>query len=143
MNFRKLFDTYAVPAICLVGALIFLTLGILKLVKINTFPTTAAVITRSELVPSADPESADTYDVFVKYTVQGTTYESRLDDYKNSYREGKQISVYYNPDKPQEVLSPSALGPVISIGLGALLLFVGGGTTLRLIREKAARKAED
>ncbi len=139
MNFRKWFDTYCIPLVCLLGAVLFLTLGVMKLVRIHTFPTTTAVITRMEWVTSADPDSADTCDVYVKYTVRGTTYESRLDDYKSSYREGDTLTVYYNPEKPQEVLSPSLVGPVIGIGLGALLLFVGGGMTLRLVR---TRKAE-
>ena len=98
---------------------------------------------RSATLPSADPESADTYDVYVKYTVQGTTYESQLDDYKNSYREGKELTVYYNPEKPGEVLSPGVVGPIVSIALGAVALFVGGGAVLRPVREKAAKKAED
>ena len=139
MNFRKWFNTYGIPVVCLLGAVLFCTLGIMKLVKINTFPTTTAVITRMEWVSSADPDSTDTCDVYVKYAVQGKTYESRLDDYKNSYREGKELTVYYNPDKPTEVLSPSVVGPVISIGMSVVLLLVGGGMVLRLVR---ARKIE-
>ena len=143
MTMRQKFETYGVPVLILVAAVFFITMGVMKIVKVNTFPKTTAVITRIEYQPSADPESADTYDVYVKYTVQGTTYESKLDDYKNSYREGKELTVYYNPEKPGEVLSPGVVGPIVSIALGAVALFVGGGAVLRLLREKAAKKAED
>ena len=100
MSMKQKFETYGVPAIALIGAVIFLVLGVMKLVKVNTFPTTTAVITRIECIPSADPDSADTYNVYVKYTVQGTIYESQLDDYKTSYREGKEVTVHFNPEKP-------------------------------------------
>ncbi len=143
MSMKQKFETYGIPVILVIAAIFFIVSGIMKTVKVNTFPKTTAVITRVEYQPSADPESADTYDVYVKYTVQGTTYESVLDDYKNSYREGQELTVHYNPEKPQEVLSPSIVGPIISIALGALALFVGGGMVLRLVREKAAQKAED
>lgn len=138
-KFKQIFNVYGAPTICLLVGLVFLFTGIGKAKKINVFPTVPAEIIDIEIIPGAADET-DTYNVTVRYAVGGTIYESRTDDYKNGWQEGKQITVHYNPEKPQEIVTMSTGRAILIALIGGLITAVGAWLWIRVIREKAAAK---
>ena len=65
------------------------------------FLTTTAVIDRIEETWVGDDDT--NYDVWVTYSVDGRTYQGELDTYNGSYREGKRIKIYYDPENPERI----------------------------------------
>ena len=139
MKFKPFIEKYAIPLVALLGGLLFLVMGTVKLVQVNTFPQTTAVITRMEIVPGAADEP-DSYEVYVRYAVEGSSYESKLDNYKSSYRVGKTIHVRYDPKNPRDVTGMSSLGACFVIAFGVLLLVVGVLTGKRTLQTAAAER---
>lgn len=136
---KQRLNVYGAPAICLLVGLVFLFTGIGKAKKINVFPTAPAEIVDIEIIPGAADET-DTYRVTVRYAVGGTIYESKTDDYKNGWQEGKQITVHYNPEKPQEIVTMSTGRAILIASIGGLFTLIGAWLWIRVIREKAAVK---
>ena len=134
MNLKTIFRTYIVPLIVLIGGLMFFVTGIVKLVQVNTFPQTTAVITRIEVIPATDPDSSDEYNVYVRYTVDGKTYDGETDVYKESYREGGEITVRYNPKNPARITSLSTPRAIIILSVGVLFTAAGVVIGLRNLR---------
>ncbi len=139
MNFKQALETYGVPVIALLAGVMFLVFGATKLVKVNTYPQTSAVITHIEMEPGVG-EEPDNYRVTVRYVVDGATYEAELDQYKDSYHEGKQIRVRYNPMNPKDVTAMSTFSAGIVLAFGALMLVVGITTSVRVVRSHAAAR---
>ncbi len=138
-KFKRFFDVYGGPAIALLVGLVLLFTGLGKIKKINTFPTAPAEIVDIEIIPGAADET-DTYRVTVRYAVGGTIYESQTDDYKNGWQEGKQITIHYNPEKPQEIVTMSTGRAILIASIGGLFTLIGAWLWIRVIREKAAVK---
>ncbi len=136
---KHIFDVYGAPAIALLVGLVFLFTGLGKIKKINTFPTTPAEIIEIEEIPGSADES-DTFIVTVRYAVGGTIYESKTDDYKNGWQVGKQITVHYNPEKPQEIVAMSTFTAILITAVGGLFTAVGAWLWIRLLREKLAAR---
>ena len=141
MKNKEALKTYLFPAILLLGGLLFLVSGFVKLTQINSFPQTNAMITQIEWEPGAGEES-DKYTVFVRYSVGGTTYETQLDNYKNSYREGQTITIRYNPEKPETITALNTPTAIFIAAFGGLLFAAGVGTLVRTLRgRRAAQEA--
>jgi hypothetical protein len=136
---KHIFDVYGAPAICLLVGLVFLFTGIGKAKKINVFPTAPAEIVDIEIIPGAADET-DTYRVTVRYAVGGTIYESQTDDHKGNWYVGKQITVHYNPEKPQQIVAMSTFTAILITAFGGLFAAVGAWLWIRLLREKLAAR---
>ena len=133
------FNIYGAPTLCLLVGLVFLFTGIGKAKKISIFPTVPAEIIDIEIIPGSADET-DSYNVTVRYAVGGTIYESKTDDYKNGWQVGKQITVHYNPEKPQEIVSMSTGRAILIASVGGLLTLAGAWLWIRLLREKLAAR---
>ena len=126
--------------IAVLGSLIFLIGGSVKMVKVNTYPKTSAKITKIETVETAEPDEPDSYKAFVKYYVNGKGYEAELDNYKSSYREGEEILIRYDPEDPTDITAMSTLSASVVIAAGALFLVFG---VLALRKNIIAAKNEE
>lgn len=84
---------------------------------------TESIVSKVELVKEETTDSEGnieeaTYDIYVKYTVDGKEYETELGEmFKQNV--GDKITIVYNPDNPNEISQPS------SILLNICLLVVG------------------
>ncbi len=136
---QTVFDVYGSPAIALLLGLVLLFTGLGKMKKINTFPITPAEITEIEVIPG-DAGESDTYIVTVRYAVGGTIYESQTDDHKGNWYVGKQITVHYNPEKPQQIVAMSTFTAILITAFGGLFAAVGAWLWIRLLREKLAAR---
>lgn len=126
-----------VIAFCLVfvaaGITVFL-FGNNDLKKIDSYPQTKAVITRIEGYYDGDDYE---HDVYVRYTVDEIEHENKLNEYKSSFYEGKEITISYNPNDPTDILVASKTTPMILIGIGALFVAAGlVGLVVGIVKNK-------
>ena len=80
--------------------------------------------------------------VYVTYEYDGKRYENvSINSYSSSMAEGKEISLYCDPDNPQRVQAGSMLyfGPAIFLGIGLVFTVVGGICLISIVR-KSIRK---
>ncbi len=89
----------------------------------DEYATTKATITRIE--PYRDRDGDTSYDVYVKYTVDGKEYESYLYYYSSSMSVGDVETVYYKIDNPAKLRSTSYLLIVIPLAFGIIFMLIG------------------
>ena len=111
-----------------IGVLI-LVIGFYQLIKTTTFNKTAvsttATITDIQTYTSKDDTE---HRVFVEYEFEGKTYENiQLNGYTSSMHEGKEITIYLDPDAPTDarVKSMEILATVILFLMGIVFFLVG------------------
>lgn len=98
--------------------------------KNKDYIKTEAVVSNMELVQDAyTDENGDTveatYNVYVKYTVDGTEYNEELGEASN-LKEGEKITIYYNPDDPTKITQTTSLILPIVIIAGGCCSLIGG-----------------
>jgi hypothetical protein len=107
-----------------------------------SWPTADGVVMRSEVTRSTDSEGGDSYspEVTYSYNVNNTnfvndmikfgenSYSSRrkADEIAGNYPVGKNVTVYYDPEKPERsVLEPGvSAGSFIVIGIGVFFILI-------------------
>ena len=113
--------------------IILITFGIVMFlinIKNQNYIKTEAIVTRTELVEDAHTDAdgtiiAATYKVYVKYTVDNFEYENELGEL-SGYKEGKKVTIYYNPENPNEITESKSLILPIIIIISGLAAFIGG-----------------
>lgn len=65
------------------------------------------------------------YDVWIEYTVDGKTYNSRINSYDSSMYVGKEIEVYYDPENPSDVRTDSKIITIVFAAIGGLFFALG------------------
>lgn len=104
--------------------------GILFTISGNRFKQTArqvtAVITDFESYTDSDGDRHHETDV--SYKVNGEEYETTLSEYSSTWKIGKEITLYVNPDNPYDVRSGMGLSIVfwILFGMGVVFAGIGG-----------------
>lgn len=91
--------------ICLVCGVIFLLVGIYLTSRTSEFKKNGKT-TQAEIVlieKNYDSKGREEISVYVKYTVQNTTYTRELDYYSNGLREGDMITISYLPNNPSKI----------------------------------------
>lgn len=107
--------------ITLICGIVFLGVGIFFTVRNKNYVETTAVITDIQTRGAGDDED---HDVYVSYNVDGQEYSALSDTYSSTYFEGKEISVFYNPDNPQEIHGDSKLLGIIMMAVGGVLMAI-------------------
>lgn len=125
-------ESNTVKSLFLIGIFVFI-FGIIWLIgNINNqdYIKIDATITKYEINEEAhfddDSNFVDaTYDLYLKYTVDGKEYTSTL--YNTSFKDvGEIITIYYNPNDPSQITqSKSLIIPLILISAG-IIAFIGG-----------------
>ena len=111
--------------------MLFLILGIMfcqPLFSKNYIATTATI---SRIIDCSNSSSSCQNKIYLTYEVNGKAYESTVNISSTSYYEGKEITIYYDTNKPSNVLIKSVIlifliFPVfgllfIGIGIGGLI----------------------
>jgi len=106
------------------------------------WPTADGVVTRSQVSHSTDAEGGDSYQpqVTYKYSANNLSYENdtikfgensyssrkKADEIAATYPIGKNVTVYYDPEKPdRSVLEPGVSGgSYIVIGIGVFFILI-------------------
>jgi len=107
-----------------------------------SWPTADGIITSSEVTHSTDSDGGDSYspEVTYTYTVDNVNMENdtikfgensysssrKADGIASNYPVGKNVIVYYDPEKPdQSVLEPGvSAGSYIVLGIGVLFILI-------------------
>ena len=97
--------------------------------KSKNFIKTDAVVSKIQLYEEAYSDGEDyhdaTYEVFVKYDVDGVSYDEWYGIF-SGYNVGDKLVISYNPNNPKDIVQPiSIIVPVIVFSLGVVFL-VGG-----------------
>ena len=126
-----------VSVVMIAGGAVFLALGFMSVKQINHYPQTAAVVShiQKDYVPDSDGYDREEIKIFVTYEVDGKEYTEELQNTKTNLKQGDNITVYYNPDNPEEVSGATKTMAAIQLGIGAALALAGLGTlVLAIIR---------
>ena len=88
--------------------------------------TISNVILSEDEYIDADGNHIDaTYDIEVKYNINGNEYEAKLNG-MSKYNIGEKIKIFYNPSNPNEITQTKSLILPIAIVVGGLIAFIGG-----------------
>lgn len=101
---------------------------------------TTGVITSVDTYRDSDGDIHGT--VFVKYDVDGNTYESWLNSYSSDFYEGKKIKIYYDEANPDEIgMKSMDFIFLIFPGMGLLFFLIGGiGIGVKINGKRSERK---
>ena len=115
---KKYIHPYA-PLILLLVGLFFLGMGTIRMISVNRYPAAEAVITKIDSYYNGEEY---TNDVYVRYDVNGKTYESQIDHYKDSFREGGTVEIRYDPKDPGKALYSGQFPSYATMAFGVLAL---------------------
>ena len=109
--------------LCLISGVIFLSAGFYLTSRTSEFKKNG-IETQAEIVlieKDYDTDGEEKITVYVKYTVENTTYTRKLDYYSFTLHEGDIITILYLPDAPGKITYPKFNT------VPQTLFFVGGG----------------
>ena len=112
------------------------------------FVNTDAVVTKTELAEEAYTDNDGTqhdatYDVYVKYTVDGKEYEEELGTFPDR-KVGDKVTVSYNPKDPTDIVQPmSMVVPVVFLIAGAAVLVGGIVSIILTVKKRKALKSQE
>ena len=90
---------------CLICGIIFLLVGIYLTSRTSEFKENG-ITTQAEIIlieNSYDSKGREEITVYVRYTVENTTYTRKLDYYSDGLREGDMITILYLPNNPSKI----------------------------------------
>lgn len=123
-----------------ITARFFIPLGIILIVfgviifginkENQNYIRTNAIVSRMDLVRESYIDENHnvveaTYNVYVKYNVDGKEYEEELGEL-SGYKENQEITIYYNPDDPVKITQTKSLVLPIVMILFGFVSFVSG-----------------
>lgn len=97
--------------------------------------TTGTITDVLECAHGADEERQ--YDVTIAYKADGKDYETTLGNMTGDYKVGEEMTLYYNPENPQEITNSKMGGFIapILIVVGAAALVFGIYSTIRAFKK--------
>jgi len=111
--------------------LLFATIGIIVSIEFSNFAEnaeqTTAEITNIQTYTTRGRKgrTKTNHDVFIKYTVDGVTYNSELGYYNSGMHIGAEVEVYYNPENPHQVRGKDSPLGWIFAGIGGVFAVIG------------------
>jgi hypothetical protein len=113
-----------------------------------TAQTTQGVITQINTYHDSDGDMR--HEVYVKYTVNGVTYNNSLSYYSSSMAEGKSVTLYYNPEDLNQIkvrgsnavitiVLASSGGVFVLVGLGGIIPFVMSAKKKKRLQQEGIR----
>ena len=132
-NIFKFFRESRTARMLIPMGIMFIVIGVfLFIIDNNTknYIKTEGIVSKAELVEEesidADGNHIDaTYDVYVKYTVDGKEYDELLGTI-SGYKEGDKIIIAYNPEKPNEITQQTGIIVPIVLVVAGIASLIGG-----------------
>ncbi len=118
------------PLIALVLGILAIVFGVKGMSEAKNFPEVKALVTDIDTTVTydADNNSTEEYTIYVKYTVDGKEYNEVLNGGSGNIKEGDEITVRYNPEKPDYVTDVTTKTATLFIIIGAVVTVIGLGT---------------
>lgn len=119
--------------------------GLIWMVNAVSFKSTAEKITGeiSRIETYRDSDGDRSHSVYVTYRYGGKLYEDvAISSYSSSMYEGKEITLYCDPEHPGNIMEGSLyyIGPILLIGMGAVFGCMGGGVIVTRFVRSAGQK---
>lgn len=136
--------TNLIGVIFLIVGLSFVCAAVLTMISDSNFrkeaESTMAIITDIETERyRSNGKTRTDHDVYVKYTVDGKTYEKLLNYYTSSMSVGDEVEVFYRPEAPGEIRGEGA--SIIFIVFAIIgLVFAAIGGSFVAVNVKNAKK---
>ena len=111
---------------------------------IKTEATISNVVLATDAYTDVDGNRIEaTYDIYLKYTVDGKEYEADLSGLPK-YNIGDKMTIYYNPSDPSQITqTKSMIIPLVMIALG-IAAFVGGiVSAMNAVKRHKAMKEQE
>lgn len=98
--------------------------------KNQNYVKTEATVSRIELAQEGYTDTdgnyvETTYKVFVKYVFNDVVYEAELGEL-SGYKENDKVTIYYNPNSPNEITQTKSLVTPIILVVGGIAALTGG-----------------
>ena len=107
------------------------------------FVRTRATIVSIEEIPSDLPDETSDHIVTVDYVADGSRYTAVLDTYSGSYKVGKTVAVYYDPNDPAVIHGGKGFGVyLIVLGVAIIAVVVVSGKKNKREQEEIAELRE-
>ena len=113
--------------IAILGGILFIVMGFVGISQVKNYPEVDAIVTSVERDSTIDADGTTTENitVYVSYTVDGKEYNEQLDDTNGDVKEGDQITVRYNPEKPDKVTATTKTAGIVRIVFGIVITLAG------------------
>ena len=109
--------------IFIIAGLFFVGIGIyVAFFHTGGYEKTTAEITGFEYVHHPGKKNHNNSVPIVKYEVDGVTYEGTIDNTSSTYTLGKIITIYYNPENPNQIKGNSRTLGIFVAAMGLLTL---------------------
>lgn len=137
---------FILPTIFIAVGLLIIILGIYLNIENSKFMKTA-LQTEAEITnitTHRDSDGDTTHSVDVVFYVNGKEYEGELGSYSSNMYEGKAITVYYDPQNPNNFRSDNSnIASFILIPIGGIFFIVGSFTLYRYIKSTSLKKLKE
>ena len=129
-NVKRLLNAL-VPVLFIAAGIFLIVMGVKTTHYHKVYKETTATIANIYRVDEGDDYH---YDVFVKYTVDGKSYDSELGSYSSDMREGQEVSILYDSADPLAII-PAGKGQVIYFfAAGVVCILLGAVAVIRVLR---------
>ena len=118
------------PLIALVLGILAIVFGVKGMSEAKNFPEIKALVTDVDktVTYDSDNNSTEEYTIYVKYTVDGKEYNEILNGGSGNIKEGDEITVRYNHEKPEYVTDVTTKTATLFIVIGAAVTVFGLGS---------------
>lgn len=110
-------------ALILLGV-IAIVVGISQNLKRNAYLSANATITKIEWTAGVGDDD-DTYEVTVRYAVDGKEYTEKLGYHEDGMKEGQTIEIRYNPENPADIVEASSTFSTVMFIVGPIAILLG------------------
>ena len=147
----RFFRASYLPMFFLPAGVILIVFGIFTFNSVEhtkNFIRTEAVVSKTELFESGYTDADGnyqpaTYTVYVKYTVDGTEYESEYGVF-TGYYPGDSVKICYDPNDPSSAYQPNGIILPIALFSGGILFLIGGAiSAVREIKKYKKLKEQE
>ena len=108
--------------------------------KANCTEKIKALVVDYKYIPPVDEEDDGDYRPIIEYEVNNTTYTKTLTNYPKNPKEGSFITIYYNPNNPEEIFYEDNTGLFMAPIGSAIFTVAGVFLTYLAIREHKKNK---
>ena len=129
VNILKRFINALFPVLFVAAGIALVVMGFRDLHYQKTYTLTTAVVSS---IQEVDEGRITRTDVYVKYSADGTQYESLLQGQRGNWTVGEEIQVRFDPSDPSRVVSVGTSSVTMMFVAGAVAIFLGLIGAIRL-----------
>lgn len=146
----KFFRDYSTARFFIPLGIILIIIGGFMFISVNNtknYIKTSAVVSKTELYEEeyydGDTHHEATYNIYVKYNVDGKEYEEEYGVF-SGYKKGDKVTISYNPTNPSEIAQPISIVLPIALLIGGIVSFACGILSIiKTVKKNKALKIQE